>query len=111
MRRIEIFSTVLLVSVGFIGFFGSLFGDEEGTGALVAGLAFIVGGLAFFAYLIVSLKKKGCPIWCSSDPSVSGRRRFHRWNETGERDGGYRILECSKCGVRREAPNEWGHIW
>ena len=47
MRRIEIFSTVLLVSVGLIGFFGSLFGDEEGTGALVAGLAFIVGGLAF----------------------------------------------------------------
>ena len=41
MRRIEIFWTVLLVSAGLIGFFGSLFGDEEGTGALVAGLSLI----------------------------------------------------------------------
>ena len=66
------------------------------------------GRIGFFRLSHREPEEKGCPIWCSSDPSVPGRRRFHRWNETGERDGGYRILECSKCGVRREAPNEWG---
>ena len=44
MRRIEIFSTVLLASVGLIGFFSSL-GMKRVKAPLV--LAFIVGGLAF----------------------------------------------------------------
>ena len=111
MRRIENFSVGIFVFFGLIGFFSSPFGDVEGAGEWdwVAGLAFVVVGLSFYAFLVKDLKKQGCPNWCSSDTSVLARRRFHRFGDAGETDDGLDILECSRCGARRNAP-KWMYI-
>ena len=95
MRRREISGMAVWVALGF----GGLFQSEW-----VLGLALTVVGLSFYALGVKNLKKQGCPKWCSSNPSVLGRRRFHRFDKSGETDDGWNILECSRCGASRTAP-------
>ena len=61
----------------------------------------IVGGLVYAAVVSRVLRKQGVAVWCAAYSSVTGRRRFHRFEDTGEKDR-WNIFECSVCGVRRE---------
>ena len=61
----------------------------------------IVGGLVYVAVVSRVLRKQGVAVWCAAHSSVTGRRRFHRFEDTGEKDR-WNIFECSVCGVRRE---------
>ena len=106
MRRLEPLGLLFALSVGLLTFLSSLFGDVEGAGEWdwLAGLGFVVAGLLWAALLRRTLKKAGIPWWCPGDPSVGGRRRFHRFKDTGEKNEKTKlhVVECSVCAVRRE---------
>ena len=106
MRRTELLGTLFSLAFGLLVIVSLLFGDVEDVSMWdwLAGLGFVVGALVFIALVGRTLKKAGIPWWCPGDPSVGGRRRFHRFKDTGEKNDKTKlhVVECSVCGARRE---------
>ena len=76
------------------------FGLFAGKTVTYEGLIPIGWVVGAFAWVSVRLKSQKVPFWCL--PTLSGRRRLHRFRETGSRFDKPRIWKCAVCGVERK---------
>ncbi len=104
-RKEAIFGSAALllgVVVGIAALRGATapFGLFAGKTLTYEGLIPIGWVVGAFAWVSVRLKSQKVPFWCL--PTLSGRRRLHRFRETGSRFDKPRIWKCTVCGVERK---------
>ena len=90
----------VVVSIAALRGAAAPFGGLGGKTLTYEGLIPIGWVVGAFAWVSVRLKSQKIPFWCL--PTLSGRRRLHRFRETGSRYNKPRIWKCTVCGTERK---------